>query len=55
MKLDGQTQNTERTHDPYEGPYQVEQEQVNDNGTLLIRKGAVLQRYNIRNLHPYKA
>ena len=36
----------------YLGPYPVVQ--VNDNGTIKYRKGAVLDTVNIRNVHPYK-
>ena len=38
--------------DPYIGPYSVMQ--VNDNGTVILRKGAVSDTFNIRNLIPYK-
>ena len=37
---------------PFSGPYLVSR--VNDNGTIRIRKGAVQQTYNVRNVHPYK-
>jgi hypothetical protein len=36
---------------PREGPYQVER--VFTNGTLLIRRGAVSERVNIRRVSPY--
>jgi transposase InsO family protein len=36
---------------PREGPYQVER--VYTNGTLLIRRGAVSERVNIRRVNPY--
>lgn len=36
---------------PWEGPYQVHK--VYDNGTVLIQKGIVLERVNIRLLKPY--
>ena len=36
---------------PWEGPYQVHK--VYDNGTVLIQKGIVLDRVNIRLLKPY--
>jgi putative transposase len=36
---------------PREGPYQVER--VFTNGTLLIRRGAILERVNIRRVSPY--
>jgi transposase InsO family protein len=36
---------------PREGPYQVER--VYTNGTLLIRRGAVSERVNIRRVTPY--
>ena len=37
---------------PYSGPYEIVY--INDNGSIRIRKGAVQQTYNIRNLHPYE-
>ena len=36
---------------PYTGPYTIET--VNDNGTVALRRGAVSQTYNIRNIKPY--
>jgi hypothetical protein len=36
---------------PREGPYQVER--VFTNGALLIRRGAILERDNIRQVSPY--
>jgi hypothetical protein len=36
---------------PREGPYQVER--VFANGTLLIQRGAILERVNIRRVSPY--
>ena len=36
---------------PYKGPYIIET--VNNNGTVALRRGAVLQVYNIRNIKPY--
>ena len=36
---------------PYSGPYEITK--LNDNGSIRVRKGAVQQTYNIRNLHPY--
>ena len=38
--------------DAYEGPYEVVK--VNDNGTVRMRKGAVTDTVNIRNIHPYR-
>ena len=35
----------------YEGPFSVVQ--VNNNGTVRIRKGAVSETVNIRIIHPY--
>ena len=35
----------------YEGPFQVVQ--VNNNGTVGIRKGAVTETVNIRIVQPY--
>ena len=37
---------------PYSGPYEIVY--INNNGSICIRKGAVQQTYNIRNLHPYE-
>jgi len=37
--------------DPYDGPFPITH--INNNGTIRVRKGAVEQTYNIRNLHPY--
>ena len=39
---------------PYKGIYKVVQVHK-ENGTLLLRKRAVTQRFNIRNVHPYHA
>ena len=36
---------------PYSGPYQIQR--VFTNGTVMINKGAVLQRVNIRRITPY--
>jgi hypothetical protein len=36
---------------PREGPYQVKR--VFTNGTLLIQRGAILERVNIRRVSPY--
>ena len=36
---------------PYSGPYEVQE--VFTNGTMVINKGAVLQRVNIRRVVPY--
>jgi len=30
-------------------------ETVNDNGTICLRDGIVLQTYNIRNIKPYQS
>jgi len=38
---------------PYEGPYEIVQ--VNENGTVRIRKGAVTDTVNIRLIKPYNA
>ena len=38
---------------PFKGPYVVEI--VNDNGTVCLRDGVVLQTYNIRNMKPYQS
>ena len=36
---------------PWDGPYEVQK--VYDNGTVLIKKGIVLERVNIRLVKPY--
>ena len=43
--------NTKYGKDPYSGPYEIVR--VNDDGTLRIQKGAMLDTVNIRNIHPY--
>ena len=35
----------------YKGPYKIVQ--VNNNGTVRIKKGSVTDVYNIRNIKPY--
>ena len=40
-----------KLNQPREGPYRIEQ--VNTNGTLVIRKGAIAQKVNIRRVVPY--
>jgi transposase InsO family protein len=37
--------------DAYTGPFKIVQ--VNDNGTVKIKKGCVTDTYNIRNIKPY--
>ena len=37
----------------YEGPYPIVK--VYDNGTVRIRKGAITDTYNLRNIHPFQA
>jgi len=37
--------------DPYTGPFKIVQ--VNDNGTVKLKKGCVTDTYNIRNIKPY--
>ena len=37
---------------PYKGPYLVMQ--VNTNGTVHLKIGAVMDTINIRCIHPYK-
>ena len=37
---------------PYIGPYVIQQ--INNNGTVRLQKGAVSDTYNIRQLHPFK-
>ena len=38
--------------DPYEGPYKILQ--VNDNGTVRLKMGAVTDTVNIRLIKPYR-
>jgi transposase InsO family protein len=40
-----------KLNQPREGPHRIEQ--VNANGTLVIRKGAIAQKVNIRRVVPY--
>ena len=40
--------------DPWEGPYTVVAVN-NDNGTVRLRKGAVIETINFRLIKPYKA
>ena len=44
-------QSTKYDNTGYSGPYTVTS--VNDNGTLYIKKGIVIDVINIRNIHPY--
>ena len=37
--------------DPYSGPFKIAQ--VNDNGTVKLKKGCMTDTYNIRNIKPY--
>ena len=37
---------------PYSGPYPVLK--VNNNGTLLLQMGPIVDTVNIRNIKPYK-
>jgi len=37
--------------DAYTGPFKIVQ--VNDNGTVKIKKGCVTDTYNLRNINPY--
>ena len=39
-------------NDAYKGPYEIVQ--VNDNGTVRMKKGIVTDTVNIRNIHPYR-
>ena len=43
--------NTKYGTDPYSGPFKVVQ--VNDNGTVKLKKGCVTDMYNLRNIKPY--
>jgi len=38
--------------EPYKGPYTIKQ--VNDNGTVRLKMGAITDTVNIRRLHPFK-
>ena len=38
---------------PYSGPYIIRK--VNNNGTVLLKRGTVLEPINIRLLKPYKS
>jgi hypothetical protein len=37
---------------PYKGPYLITQ--VNENGTVRLKMGAVTDTVNIRRIHPYR-
>ena len=37
--------------DPYAGPFKIVQ--VNNNGTVKLKKGCMINTYNIRNIKPY--
>ena len=37
---------------PWEGPYDIVK--VNDNGTVQLKKGVVIETINIRQIKPYK-
>jgi hypothetical protein len=39
--------------DPYEGPYKIRK--VNKNGTVIIKRGVVLETLNIRLIKPYNS
>ena len=43
---------TNKYEQPYKGPYLVMQ--VNTNGTVHLKIGAVMDTMNIRHIHPYK-
>ena len=43
---------TNKYEQPYKGPYLVMQ--VNTNGTVHLKIGAVTDTMNIRHIHPYK-
>ena len=36
---------------PFAGPFEVKH--VNDNGTVVLQMGSVLDTWNIRNIKPY--
>ena len=38
--------------DPWDGPYEITE--VSDNGTVTLRMGAVMERFNIRKIKPYR-
>jgi len=39
--------------EPFEGPYKIVSIH-NDNGTVRLKKGSVINSYNIRNIKPYR-
>ena len=43
--------NARKYERPYDGPYEITQ--VNTNGTVRLRQGAVESTYNIRQIKPY--
>ena len=43
---------SEYGEDPYDGPYRITR--VNSNGTVRMRKGAVIEPINMRNLMPHR-
>ena len=38
--------------DPWEGPYPIQQ--VNNNGTVVLQMGAVIDTVNVRRIKPFK-
>ena len=49
LRRDGQN----KYERPWDGPYKILQ--VNTNGTVRLRIGAVADTVNIRRIHPYKS
>ena len=43
---------TKYRDEPYSGPFKVDE--VYNNGTVLVDTGLIKDKYNIRNIHPYK-
>jgi hypothetical protein len=40
------------SEEPWKGPFTIVQ--VNDNGTVCLRMGKIIDTINIRNIKPYK-
>ena len=46
------TTKSKYAQNPYKGPYKVLK--VNDNGTVVLEMGSVIDTVNIRNIKPYQ-
>ena len=46
------TMKSKYAQNPYKGPYKVLK--VNDNGTVVLEMGSVIDTVNIRNIKPYQ-